>query len=70
MIHSNVIEYENLHQLNTMFEEEFKAKFALFLDKGWYILGEEVSLFEKEFAQFCGAKHCIGVASGLDALML
>jgi dTDP-4-amino-4,6-dideoxygalactose transaminase len=35
-----------------------------------FILGEEVELFEKEFAAFCGAKHCVGVSSGTDALHL
>jgi dTDP-4-amino-4,6-dideoxygalactose transaminase len=37
---------------------------------GSYILGEQVSQFELEFAKYCGASHCIGVASGLDALFL
>lgn len=37
---------------------------------GWYILGEQVSSFENEFAEYCGAKHCIGVSNGLDALTL
>lgn len=40
------------------------------LASGWYILGKEVSRFEEEFAQYLGARHCIGVASGLDALVL
>jgi dTDP-3-amino-2,3,6-trideoxy-4-keto-D-glucose/dTDP-3-amino-3,4,6-trideoxy-alpha-D-glucose/dTDP-2,6-dideoxy-D-kanosamine transaminase len=38
------------------------------LDRGWYILGPEVSDFEAEFASYCGADHCVGVASGTDAL--
>jgi dTDP-4-amino-4,6-dideoxygalactose transaminase len=37
---------------------------------GWYVLGQEVSQFESEFASYIGAKHCIGVANGLDALIL
>lgn len=37
---------------------------------GWYILGEEVEQFEREFAAYCGAKHAVGVANGLDALRL
>jgi dTDP-4-amino-4,6-dideoxygalactose transaminase len=37
---------------------------------GWYILGPEVEAFEERFARYCGAKHCIGVANGLDAMML
>jgi len=40
------------------------------LTKGWYVLGEEVTSFEAEFARYLDAKHCIGVASGLDALIL
>jgi len=40
------------------------------LEKGWYILGEEVELFEKEYAAYIGTKHCIGVSNGLDALFL
>jgi dTDP-4-amino-4,6-dideoxygalactose transaminase len=40
------------------------------LDSGWYILGEEVTAFEQAFAKHCGARHCIGVSNGLDALHL
>ncbi len=40
------------------------------LDSGWFILGEEVAAFESEFAAYTGAKHAIGVGSGLDALVL
>ena len=40
------------------------------MDSGWYILGEEVEAFEREFAAYCGAKYCVGVANGLDALIL
>jgi len=40
------------------------------LVNGWYILGKEVDLFEKEFAEYCGVKYCVGVGSGLDALVL
>ncbi len=40
------------------------------LDSGWYILGKEVDTFEKEFAEFVGTSHAIGVASGTDALYL
>lgn len=67
---SLMIEYENLARSNKLFEDEYKESFARFLEKGWYILGEQVKLFEEEFASYCNAKHCIGVASGLDALML
>jgi len=40
------------------------------LDAGWYILGKQDEKFEEEFAAYCGTKHCIGVANGLDALIL
>jgi len=40
------------------------------LESGWYILGEEVDSFEREYAEYCEAQHCVGVASGLDALHL
>lgn len=40
------------------------------LSKGQFILGEEVRLFEKAFAAYCGADHCVGVSSGTDALYL
>lgn len=65
-----MIDYENLNITNKPYESEFRTVFNSFLDKGWYILGEQVKLFEEEFAEFCGAKFCIGVASGLDALSL
>tara|TARA_B100000287_G_scaffold410242_1_gene438427 strand:- start:1038 stop:2147 length:1110 start_codon:yes stop_codon:yes gene_type:complete len=37
---------------------------------GWYILGQELNSFEREFANYCGVNHCIGVGNGLDALIL
>jgi len=64
------IEYENLALLNKPFNEEYKIAFNAFLDRGYFILGHEVEAFEKEFANYTGAKYCIGVASGLDALTL
>jgi dTDP-4-amino-4,6-dideoxygalactose transaminase len=40
------------------------------MDSGWYLLGSELECFEQEYAAYCGAKHCVGVGSGLDALHL
>ena len=40
------------------------------LSNGWYILGNEVSAFEEEFAAYVGTNHCVGVGNGLDALIL
>ncbi len=50
--------------------EELDAAYARVMNSGWYILGKEVEAFEHEFAAYCEAKHCIGVANGLDALHL
>ena len=52
------------------YQEEFEAKALSVLRSGWYVLGQEVSEFEKEFAQYVGAKYCVGLASGLDALWM
>ncbi|MFL6499706.1 MAG: DegT/DnrJ/EryC1/StrS family aminotransferase [Candidatus Udaeobacter sp.] len=40
------------------------------MDSGWYLLGSELESFEQEYAAYCGAKHCVGVGSGFDALHL
>ncbi|MEI6488147.1 MAG: DegT/DnrJ/EryC1/StrS family aminotransferase [Bacteroidota bacterium] len=65
-----MIEYENLGKLNQPFFEEFEGAFQETLKSGWYILGKKVEQFEREFAGYCGTQHCIGVANGLDALIL
>ena len=65
-----MIEYENLGKLNAPFLDDYKEVFSSVLESGWYILGNQVESFEREFADFCGAKFCIGVANGLDALTL
>lgn len=49
---------------------ELDAAYRRVMESGWYILGQEVEQFEVEFAAYCGAKHCIGVGNGLDALHL
>jgi dTDP-4-amino-4,6-dideoxygalactose transaminase len=65
-----MIEYENLGKLNQPFFEEYQNAFKETLESGWYILGNKVQTFEKEFATYCNTKHCIGLANGLDALIL
>lgn len=64
------IPFLDLHKINQRFESEFKKEFSSFLDSGHYILGNNVSSFELEFADYCGTKHCVGVGNGLDALIL
>ncbi len=65
-----MIPFLDLKAINKRFETEFQNSFRQFLDSGYYILGSQVKLFEANFARFCGAKHCIGVGNGLDALRL
>jgi len=64
------IDYENLALLNQPFFEEYKTSFNKVLQSGWYILGNAVKQFEEEFATHNNAQHCVGVASGLDAITL
>ena len=52
------------------YQQEFEQKALEVLRSGWYVLGREVAAFEEEFAAFTGAKYCVGLASGLDALWL
>lgn len=49
---------------------ELEEAFGRVIESGVYILGAEVEAFEAEFAEFCEARHCVGVANGLDALHL
>jgi dTDP-4-amino-4,6-dideoxygalactose transaminase len=65
-----MIEYENLKKVNEPFRDALRKSFETTLDSGWYILGGTVEKFEREFASYCGVKYCIGVASGLDAILL
>lgn len=65
-----MIEYENLNLSNKKFIEGYKKNFTNVIKSGFYILGENVEKFEQEFAKYCNVKYSIGVASGLDALIL
>lgn len=51
-------------------KDQMDAAYQRVMESGWYILGEEVEQFEFEFANFCGARHCVGLANGLEALQL
>lgn len=65
-----MIPFLDLHKINARFETEFQQRFKDFLDSGYYILGNQVKVFEAAFSSYCGTKHCIGVGNGLDALRL
>ena len=51
-------------------QAEMDAAYKRVMESGWYILGEEVEAFEREFAAYCGVKHCVGLGNGLEALHL
>lgn len=65
-----MIKFLDLHKINNRFRTEFEASFSKSLDDSHFILGNNVSRFENEFAEYCGTKHCVGTANGLDALTL
>ncbi len=65
-----VIKFLDLHKINERFRPEIDAAIKRVLDSGWYLLGKEDEKFEADFAAFCGTKHCIGCANGLDSLNL
>jgi dTDP-4-amino-4,6-dideoxygalactose transaminase len=64
------IPFLSLKDVNARYADELKAAAARVIDSGWYVLGDEVSSFEREFAAYCGASHAVGVGNGLDALSL
>jgi len=65
-----MIPFLDLKKNNQQYRGELIEAATNVIDSGWYIQGEQVQCFEKEFASYCGTKHCIGVANGLDALIL
>ncbi|MGL1902332.1 MAG: DegT/DnrJ/EryC1/StrS family aminotransferase [Fibrobacterales bacterium] len=64
------VDFLSLKKINDQYSVEIKEAINTVVDSGWYLLGNKVKEFEKNFARYCGAKHCIGVANGLDALIL
>ena len=60
----------NLGRQYNLHSKEYEEKAIEILRSGWYILGKEVSSFENEWADYIGAKYCVGLASGLDALWI
>lgn len=64
------VPFLNLQAAYVELKDELDAACSRVMNSGWYVLGEEVELFEKEYAAYCGTKHCVGVGNGLDALQL
>ena len=65
-----MIKFLDLEKINNRFRDEIDKRIKSIFDKGWYLQGEWDKTFEQHFAKFCGVKHCIGCANGLDALNL
>lgn len=65
-----MIPFLDLKSINDRHADAIAAAMDRVRRSGWYILGAEVAAFEEGYAAYCGAKHCVGVANGLDALML
>ncbi|MDF2444977.1 MAG: DegT/DnrJ/EryC1/StrS aminotransferase [Moraxellaceae bacterium] len=65
-----MVAFLDLKRINAQYRDELLAAVARVIDSGHYIAGQEVGHFEREFADYCGTRHCIGVANGLDALTL
>ena len=65
-----MIRFLDLHKINERFRPELDAAARRVLDSGWYLLGKEAEAFERAFAAYCGVRHAIGCANGLDALKL
>ncbi|WP_298819602.1 DegT/DnrJ/EryC1/StrS family aminotransferase [Chloroflexus sp.] len=64
------VPFGDLQRSHQALQAELLAAASRVIESGWYILGTEVSAFEREFAALCGVDHCIGVASGAEALYL
>ncbi|ULU23745.1 DegT/DnrJ/EryC1/StrS family aminotransferase [Dyella terrae] len=64
------VPFLSLRDVNAPYIDELKAAAARVIDSGWYVMGDELAAFEREFAAYCGTAHAVGVGNGLDALSL
>ena len=65
-----MIKFLDINKITERYSSEIHSAALRIIDSGWYLLGEEVKAFEEEYASYIGAKHCVGVANGLDALRI
>jgi len=63
-----MIPFFDLKAINAKHRSELIQAVTDVVDSGWYILGEKVKAFEKEFSEYCGVAHTVGTGNGLDAL--
>lgn len=65
-----MVSFLSIKDINNTFQPELNNAIVRVAESGWYLLGDELKAFEVSFASYCGVRHCIGVANGLDALIL
>jgi dTDP-4-amino-4,6-dideoxygalactose transaminase len=65
-----MIPFLSFTKMNADIKAEILINIDQFIDKGWYVLGEQVKQFEKEYAAYCTTQYCSGVANGLDAIII
>lgn len=65
-----MIKFLDLQKITQRNSAEIKEAVERVIDSGWYLLGNETRKFEQNFATYCHARYCVGVANGLDALIL
>jgi dTDP-4-amino-4,6-dideoxygalactose transaminase len=65
-----MIKFLDIQKITESFEPKISHAIDRVIKRGWFLLGDEVAVFEKEYAEYIGSKYCIGVANGLDALRL
>lgn len=64
------IPFLDLKKINKNYEVELLGQLQKVIDSGWYIMGNQLTEFEKNYAKFNNCKTCVGVGNGFDALML
>ena len=64
------VKFLDLQKINARYAEELHEATRRVIDRGWYLLGEECTRFEEEYARYIGTRYCVSCASGLDALIL
>lgn len=64
------IPYLDLKQINHMSKSDLMEAFEQVLDSGWYVMGDKLKMFEDQYAKYSDTNYCVGVANGLDALIL
>lgn len=65
-----MVEFLSLQKITASHEAELQAAVRRVVQSGWYLLGEELSAFERDYAAYIGTRHAVGCGNGLDALTL